>query len=100
MPSCWLSFPHLAKPMPTGSDVTFLWWNKILYVVKGCKSGQKYLTRGSQTNILIRPKARSNHSKLSFLGTAADIWNQLPPGIRQIPDYIPFVKACQVLFSS
>ena len=59
-----------------------------------------YLTRGSQTNILIRPKARSNHSKLSFLGTAADIWNQLPPGIRQIPDYTPFVKECQVLFST
>ena len=33
---------HWHAPTLTGNDVTFLWRNKILDVVKGCKSGQKW----------------------------------------------------------
>ena len=69
------------------------------YLLQAQKQSHRYSTWGSQTNILIRPKTRSNQGKLSFLGTAANIWNQLPPDIKQLPDYVPFMKACHVLLN-
>ena len=38
----FLKLVTLAYTDTTGSDTTFLWWNKILYIVRGCKSSQEW----------------------------------------------------------
>jgi hypothetical protein len=86
----WISLPSLAKYSKTVMVFKALNNMSPPYITEMFLTNTAYRTRGQCSNLLQLPRARTEKYKRSFIYSASDSWNKLPPHIRKLTCFSSF----------